>query len=72
MALRVKTTYKNSDGIIRITREAPEWKYLNDGNDVCPGCGKRIYSYDKNVEYSRTKRGTHVFWHTECTGKAWH
>lgn len=48
------------------------WKYLNDINKFCPGCGKEINIYDENIEYSRTKRSTHVFWHAECTGKVWH
>ena len=49
-----------------------DWKYLTDENNNCLGCGKKIYCHNKNIEYSRTKRGTHIFWHTECTGKVWH
>ena len=49
-----------------------DWKYLTDSNKHCPGCGKEIQRHNVGIEYSRTKRGTHVFWHTECTGKVWH
>ena len=49
-----------------------EWAKLNDTNKYCPGCGKEIHREDQGIEYSRTKRGTHIFWHGECTGKVWH
>lgn len=49
-----------------------DWKFLTDRNNICPGCGKTIYRHDENIEHSRTKRGTHIFWHGKCTGKVWH
>lgn len=48
------------------------WKHLTENNNTCPGCGKTIYRYNTDIEYSSTKRGTHVFWHAGCTGKVWH
>lgn len=48
------------------------WAKMNDINQCCPGCGKEIHREDQGIEYSRTKRGTYVFWHTGCTGKVWH
>ena len=49
-----------------------DWAKLNEANNCCPGCGEKIQQTDENIEHSRTKRGTSVFWHTECTGKVWH
>lgn len=39
----------------------------------CQGCGGYIFS-DKNldgVEYVKTKRGSELFFHTECIGNVW-
>lgn len=59
-------------GLVPITdpeRESTgDWKFLTKNNNTCPGCGKEIHRYDENVEHSRTKRGTHIFWHSKCTG----
>lgn len=54
--------------------EAPrgKWRELNRTNDICPGCGRQIYQYDRDICYSRTKRRTSVFWHIGCTKKVWH
>lgn len=46
------------------------WTYLNSDNSMCPMCGKEICSSDKGIEYSRTKRGTHIFFHEKCFKKA--
>lgn len=54
------------------SRSPREWGYLNDSNNICPGCKKQIYNYDTDIEYSKTKRDTHIFWHTGCTTKVWH
>lgn len=48
------------------------WAKLSNLNRNCPGCGKEIRRTDKDIEYSATKRGTHVFWHHGCTMKVWH
>lgn len=37
---------------------------------VCQGCGKKIdTTYGGSVDYAVTKRGTAMFWHTECFDK---
>lgn len=34
---------------------------------ICQGCGKKITtSYEGTIDYVVTKRGTAMFWHTEC------
>lgn len=48
---------------------SPEWKFLNDHNKNCPVCKNDIHSYDKNIEYVRTKRHSHIFIHTKCVYK---
>lgn len=60
MALEPKT--KESEG-------NRYWMYLNSSNDKCPICGEQIDKSDNNIEYSRTKRSSHVFFHKECFGK---
>lgn len=52
MALEPKT--KENEG-------SRYWMYLNSSNDKCPICGKQIDKSDNNIEYSRTKRSSHVF-----------
>lgn len=42
------------------------WAYLNSNNNMCAICGKEISSSNKNIEYSRTKRGSHIFFHSKC------
>lgn len=42
---------------------------LNNINFWCPVCGKEIHREDDDIEYSRTKRGSHIFIHTECVKK---
>lgn len=39
----------------------------------CQGCGKEIRSDDdlSGVEYVKTKRGTELFFHTECLDSVW-
>lgn len=38
---------------------------------ICQGCGKKIRtSEDCKVDYVITKRGTAMFWHSECFDKA--
>lgn len=39
----------------------------------CQGCGKEIRSNDDlaGVEYVKTKRGTDLFFHTDCMNKVW-
>lgn len=49
--------------------KAREFKYLSNINRHCPVCGQQIYEYDNNIEYSRTKRKTRIFIHTECVKK---
>lgn len=49
--------------------KAKEFGYLNNINKYCPVCRQRIYEYDSDIEYSRTKRKTHIFIHTECVKK---
>lgn len=41
------------------------WRYL-DGNNICPLCNKVISQSDNGIEYSRTIRGTHMFFHGKC------
>lgn len=72
MPLKIAETRKDSKGKTHTTLAALEWKYLDDGNRKCPGCGETVYAGERGVEYCKTKRGTHVFWHTGCTGKVWH
>ena len=39
---------------------------------TCQGCGKDIFNdLTEPVEFVVTKRGTALFWHPECTKKAW-
>lgn len=71
MPLRIEKNWKDAKGKEHTTAGAPEWKYLNKSNNICPGCKKAVYDYDSDVEYSKTKRGTHVFWHTQCTNRVW-
>lgn len=44
-----------------------------DGYAVCQGCGEKLYpEYDLyDVEYVKTKRGSELFFHTECLGAVW-
>lgn len=43
------------------------WNYFVENyNDVCPKCGKRITRYEDGIECSRTKRGTSIFFHRKC------
>ena len=38
---------------------------------ICQGCGKKITTSDTcPIDYVVTKRGTAMFWHTECFDKA--
>lgn len=46
------------------------WNYFVENcNDVCPKCGKRITRHEDGIECSRTKRGTSVFFHRKCERK---
>lgn len=39
---------------------------------VCQGCGKTIFNVTPvEIEAVITKSGTAIFWHSECTEKAW-
>jgi hypothetical protein len=46
---------------------------MHDGehySDVCPVCGKTVTPEDgDDLEYVKTKRGTHIFIHTACVRK---
>lgn len=42
---------------------------LNNINSLCPVCGKEIRREDDDIEYSKTRRGSHIFIHTECVKK---
>ena len=38
---------------------------------ICQGCGKKITTqYEGSIDYVVCKRGTAMFWHTECFDKA--
>lgn len=38
---------------------------------ICQGCGKKISTSDNRpIDYVISKRGTAMFWHTECFDKA--
>lgn len=40
----------------------------------CQGCGKVLDPADKDtrqIEYVKTKRGSEMFFHTECMDKVW-
>ncbi len=38
---------------------------------ICQGCGKKISTSDTcPIDYVISKRGTAMFWHTECFDKA--
>lgn len=38
---------------------------------ICQSCGKKITTqYEGSVDYVVSKRGTAMFWHTECFDKA--
>lgn len=38
---------------------------------ICQGCGKKITTqYEGSIDYVVSKRGTAMFWHTECFDKA--
>ena len=38
---------------------------------ICQGCGKKITTqYEGSVDYTVSKRGTAMFWHSECFDKA--
>jgi len=43
-----------------------EWKFLGGHNMECPICRKSLSSNDQNIEYTKTRRGSHLFIHTEC------
>lgn len=45
---------------------SPEWKHLGYNNNQCPICEDIIHKYNTNIEYVKTKRGTHIFIHTSC------
>lgn len=49
--------------------KAKEFSKLSNMNRYRPVCKQLIYDSDKNIEYSKTKRGTHIFIHTECVKK---
>ena len=37
---------------------------------ICQGCGKKITTqYEGSIDYVVSKRGTAMFWHTECFDK---
>lgn len=61
MPLRASSS---SEGI----KGSPEWKHL-PGGYKCQVCKNSIKSYDKDIEYVKTKRGTHIFIHTNCAYK---
>lgn len=38
---------------------------------ICQGCGKKISTSDNRpIDYVISKRGTAMFWHSECFDKA--
>ena len=38
---------------------------------ICQGCGKKITTqYEGSIDYVVSKRGTAMFWHSECFDKA--
>lgn len=44
------------------------------GKTCCKGCGKVIHPETDDlsrVEYVKTKRGNHWFFHTACAGNVW-
>lgn len=44
------------------------------GKTCCQGCGKVIHPETDDlsrVEYVKTKRGDHWFFHTACAGNVW-
>ena len=38
-------------------------------NCYCGLCNKPIYSWDKEIEYVKTRRRTENFYHTECINR---
>ena len=45
------------------------WRYFVENyNDVCPICVKRIEKYESGIEHNRTRRSTSVFFHRKCVG----
>lgn len=39
---------------------------------LCQGCGEELKETElRGVEYVKTKRGTDIFFHTECADKVW-
>ena len=44
---------------------------MNRFRVLCQGCGKKITTqYEGSIDYVVSKRGTAMFWHTECFDKA--
>ena len=61
-----------------LKKYAPEKTYENNGKIKtakvrCAGCNKWISLEDKldDVQISVTKRGTGIFFHTDCMNKVW-
>lgn len=48
--------------------EKPVYTRKDTGEVTCTACGKAIQeTYAGDVHYSKTKRGSVLFWHTACT-----